>query len=212
MSYDGEFLDNKAVDDIAQNISQNVPASQCHAEKTLGVMTYIAFSSGRSRHTTIEGKTLFALNHTYEWYHKLKGKDAVMHKRIMTNVDEQSRTQLVAINAKKNEQIKKAILNEEMKKIAAAKQKLAEDDRRKVRVHSVAVTEPNALLRSVYGQSGTQITQKLKEQLRRYEQMKKDGTLQFAGKITYSNKNRFQLTDLMRRCYAAYSQQSAAAQ
>ena len=197
--------------DIADNIIQNVPASQCHAEKTLGAMTYIAFSGGRSRHTTIEGKTLFAMNHTYDWYKMLKKNDIVLHDRIMSRVDEYSRRELLAMNKEKNERTKRAILKEELKKIEAAKQKLIQEKNRKKKVQSVSFVKPDVLLQSIQRLTNTKRKKKIQEQLRRYKQLQKERRFRFEGKILITG-HYLKLVDLYRQCYTAYSEQNGAAQ
>ena len=102
----------------------------------------------------------------------------------MSRIDEYSRKELLAKSKQKNNEIKRTILKEEMKKIEAAKQKLKQNEKRKEKAHSVSVMEPGVLLRSIQTLTVTNRKKKLQGQLRKYKQLKQD-------KLDLDNCNRY---------------------
>lgn len=211
VSFKGEYLDAAAVDSIVESLMQNIPASQCHAERNLGVMTYIAFSGGRAYHTTIEGKCLWTLNHTYSWYKEKERTEPALFAKLMSLIDGVSRRRLEAQNKQKHKAMKAKILSEEEKQIEEAKKKKEAAEVKRQKETAVAILSPRELQTSLRSLSATKRLAKLYEQLRHFKQLVKNKELNFKEKICFSSKRKkksiAELTDLHKRCHAAYARE-----
>ena len=99
MRKEDELIDN--IDNIEFN--ENAAASLCHEEHNFGVLKSVVGKNRNAEHTTIEGKTLWILDDTYNWYINLKKSNYELYSKLMAIITAYSRRYLNRKNKQKKE-------------------------------------------------------------------------------------------------------------